>query len=189
MIMDRLYGGVCYAGIDTDPELKYPKVNMCCHIPQLFANKISFRVLVAWLSPTNKATSQLSRLASFSFSMATSISALRSSRTFWMIRCATSAVDSVAAASLPRSSAPTSHVSRYVESFLLLQLAPNFIVPSSTIASIAGLQFIPVPAANTTSRWSRKEPIVHAPFLSVGVKQFHKSPMMLVWVHLMARKF
>lgn len=28
MIMDRLYGGVCYAGIDTDPELKYPKVNL-----------------------------------------------------------------------------------------------------------------------------------------------------------------
>ena len=25
MIMDRLYGGVCYAGIDTDPELRYPK--------------------------------------------------------------------------------------------------------------------------------------------------------------------
>ncbi|XP_037544742.1 cytoplasmic polyadenylation element-binding protein 2 [Nematolebias whitei] len=25
MIMNRLYGGVCYAGIDTDPELKYPK--------------------------------------------------------------------------------------------------------------------------------------------------------------------
>ncbi|XP_043537208.1 cytoplasmic polyadenylation element-binding protein 2-like [Chiloscyllium plagiosum] len=25
MIMDQLYGGVCYAGIDTDPELKYPK--------------------------------------------------------------------------------------------------------------------------------------------------------------------
>lgn len=25
MIMDRLYGGVCHAGIDTDPELKYPK--------------------------------------------------------------------------------------------------------------------------------------------------------------------
>lgn len=23
--MDRLYGCVCYAGIDTDPELKYPK--------------------------------------------------------------------------------------------------------------------------------------------------------------------
>lgn len=28
MIMDRLYGGVCYAGIDTDPELKYPKVKI-----------------------------------------------------------------------------------------------------------------------------------------------------------------
>ena len=25
IIMERLYGGVCYAGIDTDPELKYPK--------------------------------------------------------------------------------------------------------------------------------------------------------------------
>lgn len=25
IIMARLYGGVCYAGIDTDPELKYPK--------------------------------------------------------------------------------------------------------------------------------------------------------------------
>lgn len=24
-IMNRLYGGVCYAGIDIDPELKYPK--------------------------------------------------------------------------------------------------------------------------------------------------------------------
>lgn len=24
-MMERLYGGVCYAGIDTDPELKYPK--------------------------------------------------------------------------------------------------------------------------------------------------------------------
>lgn len=25
MIMDRLYGSVCYAGIDIDPELRYPK--------------------------------------------------------------------------------------------------------------------------------------------------------------------
>lgn len=25
LIMDRLYGGVCYSGIDVDPELKYPK--------------------------------------------------------------------------------------------------------------------------------------------------------------------
>ena len=25
MMMDRQYGGVCYAGIDVDPELKYPK--------------------------------------------------------------------------------------------------------------------------------------------------------------------
>jgi cytoplasmic polyadenylation element-binding protein len=25
MIMDKLYGGVCHASIDTDSELKYPK--------------------------------------------------------------------------------------------------------------------------------------------------------------------
>ena len=25
ILMDRLYGGVCYAGIDVDPDLKYPK--------------------------------------------------------------------------------------------------------------------------------------------------------------------
>jgi cytoplasmic polyadenylation element-binding protein len=25
MIMERLYGGVCYAGIDIDTDLKYPK--------------------------------------------------------------------------------------------------------------------------------------------------------------------
>lgn len=25
VVMNRLYGDVCYAGIDTDPELKYPK--------------------------------------------------------------------------------------------------------------------------------------------------------------------
>lgn len=34
MIMDRLYGGVCYAGIDTDPELKYPKVRNNRIIPE-----------------------------------------------------------------------------------------------------------------------------------------------------------
>ena len=33
MIMDRLYGGVCYAGIDTDPELKYPKVSFDIFYP------------------------------------------------------------------------------------------------------------------------------------------------------------
>ena len=25
MVMARMYGPVCYAGIDTDPDLKYPK--------------------------------------------------------------------------------------------------------------------------------------------------------------------
>lgn len=50
MIMDRLYGGVCYAGIDTDPELKYPKVNnliniYCWHflINHLFSFSMKFK--------------------------------------------------------------------------------------------------------------------------------------------------
>jgi hypothetical protein len=39
MIMDRLYGGVCYAGIDTDPELKYPKVTpTVCSMLSLLLN-------------------------------------------------------------------------------------------------------------------------------------------------------
>jgi cytoplasmic polyadenylation element-binding protein len=42
MIMDRLYGGVCYAGIDTDPELKYPKVSSPPHHPQISATNRIF---------------------------------------------------------------------------------------------------------------------------------------------------
>jgi hypothetical protein len=38
MIMDRLYGGVCYAGIDTDPELKYPKVSFFIRHERNYAN-------------------------------------------------------------------------------------------------------------------------------------------------------
>ncbi|CDQ97494.1 unnamed protein product, partial [Oncorhynchus mykiss] len=53
MIMDRLYGGVCYAGIDTDPELKYPKG------------------AAAWPSPISRATSLPSAPDSFNCSTMT----------------------------------------------------------------------------------------------------------------------
>lgn len=45
MIMDRLYGGVCYAGIDTDPELKYPKVRsikLLVFLFELWYNNVIF---------------------------------------------------------------------------------------------------------------------------------------------------
>lgn len=57
MIMDRLYGGVCYAGIDTDPELKYPKVSkLCTALSNQIIFFLSFRALVESHFPTSRAT-------------------------------------------------------------------------------------------------------------------------------------
>lgn len=65
MIMDRLYGGVCYAGIDTDPELKYPKVRLTLEERRIEKNNISlvflweyFRELDVLHSPINRVTLQ-----------------------------------------------------------------------------------------------------------------------------------
>ena len=66
MIMDRLYGGVCYAGIDTDPELRYPKgagrvafsnqqsyiAAISARFVQLQHGEIDKRVSAAWLLMT-----------------------------------------------------------------------------------------------------------------------------------------
>lgn len=49
MIMDRLYGGVCYAGIDTDPELKYPKVSTYQAFYVLIIQYNAFMLLVGYL--------------------------------------------------------------------------------------------------------------------------------------------
>lgn len=45
LIMNKLYGGVCYAGIDIDPELKYPKGagRVSFTNQQSFVNAISSR--------------------------------------------------------------------------------------------------------------------------------------------------
>ena len=64
MIMDRLYGGVCYAGIDTDPELKYPKgagrvafsnqqsyiAAISARFVQLQHGEIDKRVCIIWMT-------------------------------------------------------------------------------------------------------------------------------------------
>lgn len=80
MIMDRLYRGVCYAGIDTDPELKYPKVNIK---NVFFFNQFNFahvtfeytlntnREPVALHSPINKVTLRQSLLVLSNCNMAT----------------------------------------------------------------------------------------------------------------------
>uniref|UniRef100_A0A0A9Z7K8 Putative RNA-binding protein orb2 n=1 Tax=Lygus hesperus TaxID=30085 RepID=A0A0A9Z7K8_LYGHE len=49
MMMDKLYGGVCYAGIDTDPELKYPKG----------AGRVSFSNLHSYIAAINTRFVQL----------------------------------------------------------------------------------------------------------------------------------
>lgn len=88
MIMDRLYGGVCYAGIDTDPDLKYPKVsdsNSEWNIDHSIRpinkyatpNLVTFRAPVEWPSPISRATLRRYRHASCSCSMATSTNASR----------------------------------------------------------------------------------------------------------------
>ena len=72
MIMDRLYGGVCYAGIDTDPELKYPKVSelFVCEESIKSIQKISFRAPEESPSQTSRATSPPYLRALSNFSMA-----------------------------------------------------------------------------------------------------------------------
>lgn len=54
--MNRLYGGVCYAGIDIDPELKYPKgagrVSFSNH--KSFVSAISARFVHLQHSDTEK---------------------------------------------------------------------------------------------------------------------------------------
>lgn len=124
MIMDRLYGGVCYAGIDTDPELKYPKVNHPLFPFQniLKSKFLVLRALVVWLSPTSRATSLRFRLALFSCNMETLINASKLSHTFSTIRCVMSAAGNVVAESLRHFSALTSHVFRWVTRFCYLNL-------------------------------------------------------------------
>lgn len=74
MIMDRLYGGVCYAGIDTDPELKYPVMKL--YVIEIDNNLMFYLVcrkeLVELHSLTSRATSLPLVLVSCSYSMSTS---------------------------------------------------------------------------------------------------------------------
>lgn len=141
MIMDRLYGGVCYAGIDTDPELKYPKVKkrsnlwhrevemslndakillfMCelCLLISLFlftTQKKLFRALVVWHFRVSRATSLPFPLASFNCNTMTLTNASRWSRTFSTIKCVTNVKDNDAVANSLRSSVLMSHACRYV---------------------------------------------------------------------------
>lgn len=120
MIMDRLYRGVCYAGIDTDPELKYPKVMFDISLVSL--RLVYFIcVLLLWYrepvvshSPTNKVTLRRSLLVLSSCNMAILINVSKSSHTFWMIRCVMSVKDNVAVESLLRSSVQMSPVCKWV---------------------------------------------------------------------------
>lgn len=95
MIMDRLYGGVCYAGIDTDPELKYPKVIIIIRLHILITSTyffyihlfIIFRELVALPFLINRAILLPFLLALFNYNIMTLTSVLKLSHTFSMIKC------------------------------------------------------------------------------------------------------
>ena len=116
MIMDRLYGGVCYAGIDTDPELKYPKGagRVAFSNQQSYIAAISARFVQLQHGEIDKRVSQQPYTTFVNsiryISMLPSRS--RSSPTCWTINCATNAKGRGAGASLRHSSAPTSHAYR-----------------------------------------------------------------------------
>lgn len=108
MIMDRLYGGVCYAGIDVDPELKYPKgagrvafSNQQSYIAAISARFIQLqhgeidkrvRVLLfsilksAKISPLDNVTVVFLE-AYLAYLEACYLFRLKLSLMFWMIRC------------------------------------------------------------------------------------------------------
>lgn len=116
MIMDRLYGGVCYAGIDTDPELKYPKVNRHDFVNCTFSNFLLTinRELAALHFRINKVTSQQFQHVSFNCNTVTSINVLKWNHTFWTIKCATNVKDRVVVVNLRHFSAPMLPVYRLV---------------------------------------------------------------------------
>lgn len=105
MIMDRLYGGVCYAGIDTDPELKYPKGagRVAFSNQQSYIAAISARFVQLQHGDIEKRVSQKEERA-VSDELA---HRWKSSLTFWTIRSATSVRVVGAGASLPPSSVQT----------------------------------------------------------------------------------
>lgn len=144
MIMDRLYGGVCYAGIDTDPELKYPKVKkqkiygferlkrhrvmlkfyyscascVCLSLSlfySIFAFRTKkFRALVVWHFRVSRAILLPFPLASFNCNTMTLINALRWSHTFSTIKCVMNVKDNDAVENLLHSFVLMSLVCRYV---------------------------------------------------------------------------
>lgn len=157
MIMDRLYGGVCYAGIDTDPELKYPKgagrvafsnqqsyiAAISARFVQLQHGEIDKRVSlsvsclsikrkVIWICPFF-----ILQFGSPSWQFSSPLR-WKWSHMSWMTSCATSARARAAGGSSLLSSAPTWPA-------------------CSTTASTAGQPSTPGPDASSTSRWWRKE--------------------------------
>lgn len=175
MIMDRLYGGVCYAGIDTDPELKYPKVNLLqyssvnvnwrCHflfLPQ-GAGRVAFSNQQSYIAAISARFVQLQhgdidkrvevKPYVLDDQMCDECGGQRCSGKFAPFFCANVTCLQV----------------RLINDSLVATKLTMFCFPSTT-ASTAGPPFIPVPDANITSHWSRKAPIVHAPFHFAGVK-------------------
>ena len=116
MIMDRLYGGVCYAGIDTDPELKYPKGagRVAFSNQQSYIAAISARFVQLQHGEIDKRVSQqpYTTFVNSIRYIPMLPSRSRSSPTCWTINCATNAKGRGAGASLRHSSAPTSHAYR-----------------------------------------------------------------------------
>ncbi len=84
MIMDRLYGGVCYAGIDTDPELKYPKGagRVAFSNQQSYIAAISARFVQLQHNDIDKRVSELQCLSLYTMQKTIAIAKFNSVLTF-----------------------------------------------------------------------------------------------------------
>lgn len=174
MIMDRLYGGVCYAGIDTDPELKYPKgagrvafsnqqsyiAAISARFVQLQHGEIDKRVgfWVMW----SRRTLFGIKCLNFSYGWRPFIPAnnhiflfrymsrWKWSHMYWMTNCAMSVK------------------AQDVEASSLLSSVPTWPVSSTTV-NTAGQPFTRVPDGSFTSLWWRREEIGLATSPSGGI--------------------
>ena len=143
MIMNQLYGGVCYAGIDTDPELKYPKGagRVAFSNQQSYIAAISARFVQLQHGDIDKRVCVLCMCDGLMHNSFTgfSLSHHRSkwSLTCWMTSCVTSAKVLAVGVNLRRSSAPMS-------------------LACSTTVNTAGRRSTPDQAGSSTNPWWKK---------------------------------
>lgn len=183
MIMDRLYGGVCYAGIDTDPELKYPKgagrvafSNQQSYIAAISARFVQLQhgEIDKRVSPNNISFLKLKLKIIIKRII---IKKFEKVQTFFNFSRPFFHPSSISSLYLRWKSSHMSWMTSCVTSARALAVAGSLPLSSalmwpacSTIASTAGQPSTPGLAASSISRWWRKEGTDHDTSPSAGTE-------------------